>query len=228
MEKLLESDFDERLAGGRIQQRGAGAYTLCGPCNNFTGRAYARHFAHWCHQGMEIMVQASGRPTLVYMNYVFPLSVIKQICTMFFSVNRPQFREKHRALEYFVRNRESHALPENYKVYAYFMGAGKPRSIGVAGRLNIETGQADVFTELSFPPYGYVMAFKDVKPHPDLYDITFFRRYHYGEFGVVNLRLPVLPTHLPLPGDYRSEAEIERDAEQNDREARQGTTRAEA
>lgn len=70
MEKLLEADFDESRAGGRIQQRGAGAYTLCGRCNNFTGRAYARHFAAWCHQGMEIMVQASGRPTLVYMDYV--------------------------------------------------------------------------------------------------------------------------------------------------------------
>jgi hypothetical protein len=30
------------------------------------------------------------------------------------------------------------------------------------------------------------------------------------EFAVVNLRLPVLQTHLPLPGDYRSKEQIER------------------
>lgn len=99
---------------------------------------------------------------------------------------------------------------------------------GWRGRLNIRTGRADVFTDLSFPPYGYVLAFNDVKPHPDLYDITLFRRYRYGESGIVNLRLSVLPTHLPLPGDYRTESEIERDVEQNERDARQGSAQAEA
>lgn len=82
-----------------------------------TGSKYAPGFAAWCHQGMEIMYRASGRPTLIYMNYVLPLSVLKQICTMFFSVNGPQFREKNPWLEYFVLNRDSQALPEHYQVY---------------------------------------------------------------------------------------------------------------
>jgi hypothetical protein len=41
---------------------------------------------------MEIMYRASGRPTLIYLNYVLPLSVLKQFCTMFVSVNGPLFR----------------------------------------------------------------------------------------------------------------------------------------
>jgi hypothetical protein len=168
---------------------------------------------------MEIMQQASGRPTLIYMNYVLPLSVLKQVCTMFFSVNRPQFREKHPGLEYFVLNRDSQALPDKYRVYVYFKGGGPLRSSGVAGWLRVDTGQQLVLSEITFPPYGYVLCFDELRPHPDLYDITFFRRYHYGEFAVINLRLPVLPTHLPLPGDYRTKDQIQRDVEQNERDA---------
>ncbi len=161
------------------------------------------------------MHRASGRPSLIYMNYVFPLSVLKQICTMFFSVNNPRFREKNAGMEYFVLKRDTQALPEHYRVYAYFMGPGQPRASGVAGWLQMDAGRTHILSEITFPPYGYVLSFREAKPHPDLYDITFFRNYHYGEFAVVNLRLAVLPTHLPLPGDYRSQAEIDRDFEQS-------------
>lgn len=200
-------DADAKLQG-KIQQRGAGAYTLCGWCNSFTGRTYAPGFTAWCQQGMEIMYRASGRPMLIYMNYVLPLSVLKQICTMFFSVNTPRFREAHPWLEYFVLNRDSQALPEEYRVYAYFKGPGYPRSSGVAAWMRMDSGQTLALPEITFPPYGYVLCFDYVEPHPDLYDITFFRRFHYREFAVVNLRLSVLPTHLPMPGDYRSREQI--------------------
>jgi hypothetical protein len=209
IDSVWDAGMDETKVKGKIQQRGAGAYTLCGWCNSFTGRNYAPAFTAWCRQGMEIMYRASGRPSLIYMNYLMPLSVLKQICTMFFSVNGPRFREKQPWLEHFVLDRESQALPDKYRIYAYFKGAGPLRSSGVAGWLRADSGQMLALSEISFPPYGYVLCFDDVRPHPDLYDITFFRRFRYGQFGVVNLRLPVLPTHLPLPGDYRSKEEID-------------------
>ncbi|MDQ3696747.1 MAG: hypothetical protein M3373_01800 [Gemmatimonadota bacterium] len=36
-----------------------------------------------------------------------------------------------------------------------------------------------------------------------------FSRFDYGEFAVQSMNLSVLETHLPLPGDYRTHAEIE-------------------
>ena len=47
--------------------------------------------------------------------------------------------------------------------------------------------------------------------YPDrrLYEITYFSRYGYEEYRSVYLKLPVLPTHTYLPGDYRSRKEIE-------------------
>src|SRR5687768_10419213 len=51
---------------GQYQQRGAGGYTLCGRCNNNTGNWYARDFAQWCYQGMEVLIRSEGSPTLIY------------------------------------------------------------------------------------------------------------------------------------------------------------------
>src|SRR5438128_728806 len=77
---------DDSPAGeGAISQRGVGAYTLCGRCNNATGRWYSKRFAAWCQQGMETLIRSDGQPTLVYLHYLLPLAIIKQIATMFFS-----------------------------------------------------------------------------------------------------------------------------------------------
>jgi hypothetical protein len=65
IDDVWDADLDDTKLRGKIQQRGAGSYTLCGWCNSFTGRTYAPGLAAWCHQGMEIMQQAWGRPTLI-------------------------------------------------------------------------------------------------------------------------------------------------------------------
>ena len=63
------------------------------------------------------------------------------------------------------------------------------------------------------------MTFDCGPPHPDLFEISHFARYAYQEFAVTEVRMPVLPTHLGLPGDYRTLDQIERDAAENDRVA---------
>ena len=56
---ILLYKFDEILdlgpddtppEGGTVQQKGAGAYTLCERCNNNTGSWYGKHFVSWCHR----------------------------------------------------------------------------------------------------------------------------------------------------------------------------------
>src|SRR6267378_1445712 len=51
----------EQPKGGRIRQRGAGAYTLCNRCNNNTGKWYGRFFAGWARFGMEVLRRTQGR-----------------------------------------------------------------------------------------------------------------------------------------------------------------------
>jgi 5-methylcytosine-specific restriction endonuclease McrA len=54
-EKILASENLDDIPGARVQQRGAGAYTLCESCNNNTGHWYASAYAGWAHQAMNII-----------------------------------------------------------------------------------------------------------------------------------------------------------------------------
>ena len=212
---LLEHGLDAGREHGTFAQRGAGAHTLCARCNNNTGAWYGHQFVDWCYQGMEILLRAKGRPTLIYLNHLFPLAILKQVVTMFFSVNSDRFRLAQPYLVDFILSRDRKYLPPNIRIYAYYTLSPSTRSIGISGIIDTNRGRARILSELSFPPFGYVLMFAPDPPDSRLIDITPFARYDYNEFAVMNLQLPVLETHLPLPGDYRTRDEIERDVRTN-------------
>ncbi len=189
---------------GRINQRGSGAYTLCERCNNLTGKWYAKRFVDWCYQGMNILVNSKGKPTLIYMHYLFPLAIIKQILTMFCSVNGPNFAESHPELVSFLLNRDQKYLPPKYRIYTFFNVEGIFRQTSVTARYNIYTRRMNVMSEISFPPFGYLISFDSPPPDERLIDISYFARYSYQDWVIQELKLPVLPTHFPFAGDYRN------------------------
>jgi hypothetical protein len=191
---------------GRTEQRGMGDYTLCERCNNRTGHWYGAHFVDWCYQGMYFLSRTGGRPSLVYLHYMFPLSILKQIVVMFFSVNSTRFRLANPELEWFVMNPERRYLNPKYRFFAYYNLSRGLRSTGISGVLM--EGRVSTMSEIAFPPFGYAMTINSPPPDPRLFDITHFARYRYKEHAVVYLKLPVLPTVTPFPGDYRTEEEV--------------------
>ena len=71
-------------------------------------------------------------------------------------------------------------------------------------KMNIETGLHSMFSEIIFPPFGYVMVMGNTEPpDPSLVDITHFSRFQYDAMREITLQLPTMPTHLRMPGDYR-------------------------
>lgn len=205
----LEERADKDLRGlkkGLIQQQGMGAYTLCQQCNNTTGDWYARHFADWCIQAMIILERTGGRPSLVYLNYLRPLPILKQIVTMFFSVNSERFAAANPDLVRFVLNRESQFLPPRFRFFAYYT-LGMMRTVGVTAMLTLG-GDTKVVSEIAAPPLGYVMTIDSGPPDPRLFEITHFCRYGYYEVVQAEIRASVLPVATPFPGDYRTPAEI--------------------
>ena len=162
---------------------------------------------------MATLERSGGQPSLIYLNYVFPLRVLKQIVTMCFSVNNASFHTLHPELVHFVLNRDSRFLPPAYRFFVYYNVEGRPRATGGGiGILNIKTGKSTIISEITFPPFGYVMTIDSEPPDQRLFEITHFARYSYSDFRVMTLQLPVLPTHVAIPGDYRTKAEIYRDA----------------
>ena len=206
---------------GRIQQRGAGAYTLCIRCNNDTGRWYGRHYADWTHGAMMTLFRARGDPGIVHAQDLAPLPIIKQIITMLFSVNGDGFRRAQQGLVRFVLNPEERGIDPRFRVFAYYMLSGKTRALGVCAAVDVRSRRTTTMSEVSFPPFGYLMTFGSEAPDGRLFEITHFTTYGYKERVSQTLRLRLLPTHTALPGDYRSLNQIYRDRDANLRAAQE-------
>jgi len=215
-EELVGLGPDEPIKG-KTQQRGIGEYTLCPRCNNDTGSWYGKNFVDWCYQGYEILSRSNGQPSLIYLNYIFPLRIIKQIIAMFFSINGPEFSQANPELVKFILNRDYRYISPKYRFFVYYNTGGRLRSSGVSAMVDINTGSVCVLSEMNYFPYGYVMTFESAPPDPRLFEITHFSRYGYNTFEVMGLKLPVLPTHLWFPGDYRTREQILRKREKSGR-----------
>ncbi len=199
-------------AKGKIYQRGAGAYTLCPRCNNNTGSWYGDKYIEWVQQGMFILQTTQRAPSLWYNFHVFPLRIIKQIACMFCSINSSTFRTAQPELERFILDRERRHLPENLRIFAFYAVDAGARQSSVSSAMNIfDSSKNRTFTEMTFIPFGYAMTFEGQEPpHADMADISFFGRYDFNSWTTIPLKLPVLPTVSYLPGDYRTQAEIDK------------------
>jgi len=208
----------EPITHGKIQQQGAGGYTLCAKCNNNAGAWYGREFVNWCYQALMLCQRSGGSISIYYPFYIFPLRVIKQIICMFFSVNSSKFREKHQYLEKFVLNPEERYLPPSIRIYTYIMTGRMMRRSGINGILRFRSSgtQSMIFSEIAFPPLGYIMTIESPPPDERLFDITYFSNYGYNDWDTVYLKLPILPVHLYFPGDFRNEKEIQMDVIKNE------------
>ena len=235
--ELINKNPDEYTAGkGHISQRGAGAYTLCKKCNNDTGRWYGDAFAKLAHQSLDTLKQVKGQPSLYYPFRIYPLRVIKQIITMFFSVNSDLFRTNHPDLVKFVLNKKKRYLAPDIRILVYLTLGPHLRFAGGTSIATLEINPDEVSvdtmdnalsqyqrdyakslysSEIAFPPLGYVLSFGLEPIDNQLADISFFAKYRYDDWTSIHLKLPVNPVNTWYPGDYRSKEQVQRDFEEN-------------
>ena len=143
-----------------------------------------------------------GRPTLTYLYHCLPLPVLKQIASMFFSVNPERFHESHPELVEFVLNREKRYLSPKYRFWLYYNYEGRFRNSASSAILNTNNGQMSVFSEITFPPFGYVLTFDSLPTDNRLCEISFVQPvWISGNMLRSILKYPVLPTWTHIPGD---------------------------
>lgn len=206
LEIFKDENFDKPK--GKISQLGSGGYTLCEQCNNDTGAWYGSAFVEWAHQAARILAFTRGQASLFYTYHIFPLRVLKQVVCMFFSANGPSFQSVHPDLVRFVLNKEEKYLDPKFRIYACLNSSNRSRQTGVVGALNFDNRKIKILSEITFPPFGFVMTLSSDPPDARLVDISFFARYSYNDWKHIPLNLPVLPVYSYLPGDYRSREEI--------------------
>jgi hypothetical protein len=160
---------------------------------------------------MEVGKATHGYPTLIYPFSIFPLRVIKQILCMFFTANGIEFGRAHPDLVKLVLNRDAKFLPSNIRVYAFYALSNRARSAGITGLLRFAGDRQGscLLSEVTFPPFGFVMTVDSEPPDRRLYDISSFAEYEYKDwYAGVGMRLPIFSVYTPYPGDYRPRDQI--------------------
>lgn len=211
--KLIGARSFEELQAvkGHYVQRGAGANTLCTKCNNETGHWYGNQYVSWAFQGFQYVQSAPSGSSLLLPFHICPLRVFKQVVCMFASACGPTLVERRPELARFLKNPQFNGFPLDIHVYCYLVAPESlaSRQSGITGVLNAIDGHRYLFSEISFPPFGYIFSV-DNTPQPDkrLTEITFFSYNRYTEFRSLYLRLSMLPVHSFLPADFRSAEDI--------------------
>lgn len=162
---------------------------------------------------MDVLQRTGFNPSMFTLHYLLPLRILKQIVTMFFSVNDENaFRQAFPELVEFVLNKDKRYLPPKFRFFVYFNPGDRFRYSGLSARADLDTGKVNTLTEISYPPFGYVMTVDSEPPDDRLLEITHFSRYRYQDFKVMDLKPPVLPTATYWPGDYRTREEVRQQA----------------
>ena len=135
-------------------------------------------------------------------------NIMHQIVCMFFSTNGSAFQATNPDLVKFVLNPIKKHLPPKFRIFTFYNYSPYARQTGVVGNFNIFTGRGKVFSEVAYPPLGYVMTLDSSPPDQDLFDITFFADSDFNDYREITLQIPYKEVYTGIPGDYRAKSEI--------------------
>lgn len=202
--------------------RGMGGYTLCHPCNTFTGGEYGTPFIEFAYQLKTIKDSRDAESRMIVPVRIRPLPVVKQIVTMAVSANKPSWVDMNPYVRDFLLRPERKYLPPNIRAFAFLTGEGLPKMVGeswVAGMTIASTPHLPAgpirLTEVVFPPAGFIITTKPSTLDKRWVEISHFATFDLADTATVYLDFAVLDTHLGLPGDYRTKSQLDEDIRRN-------------
>lgn len=199
-----ESLLNFKPKGIKIQG-GLGDYCLCIKCNEFLGSTYVREYKKWANLGMNLINEGEFKSCSFKTNDINYLKIIKQIVSIFICNNNTNFTDTYEGLLEFVNDPDSTNLPNRYRIYAYLNNEGQLRNG------NIYFTNLGTICEFTFRPFGYVLSIDNSNKFNELTELTELINIHNFEKIEIEMFLNKYPTFLPIPMDYRTKHEIEKD-----------------
>lgn len=218
-EEILKQDtsgfpWELPKSKGKQLQRGIGGYTLCEKCNNDTGANYGNAFVDFIYKGYRETHNKkyiNNSWVTITLDEIYPLRIIKQIMSMFFSINNPDLSDAHEELREFILSKEKRGVSEkDFGFYLYILQGIILKRLGiiVIGNIYCNPFKPRVVSELSTPPFGLVLEFQP-KDKSGFCDITFFaNEFDFDQKATIKLKIPVYGSNSWFPLDYRSRKQI--------------------
>lgn len=198
------------------QQKGMGLFSLCSDCNNNTGSFYGNDYIEFAKRAVAmIKSDIPDNHDVVVFKKIYPLRVIKQICSMFCSIN-PKLPYLNDMRE-FVLNKESNTFnKDKYRIQMYFNKGNTIKYNGYSYLFNFK-GITIEMSELVVPPFGFQMIF-DPKDNIQYtgFNITNFTDCKYNDIAEVTMPILFNEVNNIFPNDYRTKDEIIAQIEQSE------------
>ena len=196
---------------GKIQQRGRGGFYLCSNCNSCTGQWYVPGYSKFVHviQSALMKVGEQKYESLgIKIKDLKPLSVFKQIMTMFCDINEGLMGDD--SLKDYLLDKSRRSFDKSrYNLYAHIHSGALERMNGIM--VQATTNGTITLSEISTYPMGFTL-YIDKPPNykPDGVEITSFSEWDYDDECDVEIIIPKLECNTIFSGDYRTKEDIER------------------
>lgn len=200
-------------------QQGTGVYSLCSSCNNNTGSWYGKSYSSIAHIAQKVFSQEiTSDAQYLDIENVYPLQFIKQVISMFCSVNPNIDMEE---LREFVLNKELSGIDESkYRIHMYFTRSSMKKLAPYSVKLFTENGTiiSTAISEITVPPLGFILYFNPSENATyDGFDITHFANLKYNDKAKIRFPIIELEVNGLFPTDYRSKEEIIQTIEENEK-----------
>ena len=215
MEQMMGRDaLPWDISGLRYKQnqRGAGKYSLCKKCNNDTGTWYGEEYMKFHNTLAKMVIVKNGIIPNTYatisLKKVRPLPIIKQMLSMFCSINEPGIIDDD--IKEFVLNKSATKIEtKKYKLCMYITDSTNIQYAGYTVGGNIPSGEMYCVSEITTFPIGMILYF-DPKPNMKYKgaDITAFADCQYDNCYDIDMQIPMYEKNTLFPLDYRSKKEI--------------------
>jgi len=185
-----------------LSNRGAGSYSLCISCNSSTGGFYGESFKEFTYQGMMTCTfRIWTKEHIPNFYHIKPLNILKQIMTMFMSIDKSDQLLKMKGLSGFILDKNSQNLPQQIRIFLYFTSSISIRN-GWSLLHNTNTGKTVKLGEISFRPFGYIYTIDSLPFVKNVFEITNWKNYQYNQKTTLLMELPFLQPKGNVSGLY--------------------------
>ena len=189
---------------GKIEQGGVGYYALCRSCNSFIGSNYVTAYNIYSNSFIQFAKRDYNNHCVFDMHDFEALKVLKQIVSMFLTINGWEFSKNNPELSEFVLDLNKQDLPTKFRFFEYLNTEGQLRNLALSVKGSFATGVSIARSEIAFPPLGHVMTVGFTGSLPLHQEITDFKINTASEKIAYRFHMYRLPTILPIFLDYRT------------------------
>jgi hypothetical protein len=190
----LDSNTKPFLRAGGVSFK-----TLCEKCNSFLGHNYVTEFSSFSKSSGNFLSQVSGSDFSNVLR-IRPACIMKQIISMFIAINPVTWSDLNQELRDYVLNVDFTRIPEAYKIYAYYNNTNIIRYDRFLGIQNISTNMLYTFSNITYPPLGFMLTDNSQPKFANITDVTYFTRYRFTDiidyvvnFATLNINLGMQP-----------------------------------